>query len=159
MVVLYDRYELISRLDNELIMQRTWIKTASRIFLGLVVGVAASAAFLVVALRFWESLITPYPLYVTEMRRTVIFFVEIGIYCVAAFVFGIVSSLFVSRRGGDLQVIVGAILALIILIPLTLIEGHFVPAMLIIALAISTACGFSIKVGQLIVFRFRKIEG
>jgi hypothetical protein len=141
-------------------MQQTWIKATLRIFLGLVIGVAASAAFLMVALRLWESLITPYAPYVTETRKTVIFLVEIGIYCVAALVFGIVNSLFVSRgRGRDLQVIVGASLALIVLIPFTLIEGHFVPATLVITLAISAACGFFIKVGQPIVFRFRKIEG
>src|SRR5437867_3006804 len=136
-------------------MQPPWIKTAIRIFLGLVIGVVASAAFLIVAFRFWESLITPYPSYVTQTRKSVIFLVEIGIYCAAGLVFGIVNSLFVSRRGRDLQVIVGASLALIILLPLTLIEGHFVPGMLIITFAISAACGFFIKVGQLIIFRVR----
>jgi hypothetical protein len=139
-------------------MQRTWVKTSTRIFVGLVIGVVASAAFLIVAFRFWESIITPYPLQVTQTRKTVIFFAEIGIYCAAGLVFGIVNSLFVTREWRDLQVIVGASLAFIIAIPLTLIEGHFVPALLIITLAISAACGFFIKVGQLIVFRFRKIE-
>jgi len=140
-------------------MQRTWIKTSTSIFLGLVIGIVATAAFLLVAFRFWEPLITPHPSYVTQTRKSVIIVVESGIYCAAGLVFGVVNSLFVSRGARDLQVIVGASLALIILLPYTLIEGHFVPAMFIITFAMSAACGFFIKVGQLIVFRFRKIEG
>jgi hypothetical protein len=137
-------------------MQRASIKTLMGIFLGLLVATVVSAAFLMVAFRFWGSLITPYPLHVTETRRTVIFLVETGIYCAAGLVFGIVNSLFVSRGERDLQVMVGAGLAFIILLPLTFIEGHFVPAMLIVSSAISAACGFFIRVGQLAVFRFRK---
>jgi len=134
-----------------------WIKTATRLLLGFVIGAVASAGFLWAVLPRWESLITPYPPYATEIRRTLIFVGEVGIYCAAAFVFGIVNSLFVSEESRDTQVIVGAGLALIILMPLTLIEGHFVPSMLGITVVTSGACGVFIRVGQLIVFRFRKI--
>jgi hypothetical protein len=135
------------------------LKSFIRIFFGLLIGAVVSAVFLTVVLRFWESLIVPYPAHVTDLRRTVIFFVYIGIYCATGLVFGIVNSLFVSREGRDVQTIVGGSLALIILLPFTFLEGYFVPAMLIIILAIAAACGFCIKVGQLIVFRLRKIEG
>lgn len=134
------------------LVKRDWIKTLVRILLGLLIGAAASAVFLLIAFRFWESLIRPLPLHVTETRRTVIFFVEIGIYCAAGLVFGIVNSLFISRAGRDVQLIVGTTLAFIILLPFMFIEGHLVPPMLFIALAISATCGFSIKAGQFIVF-------
>jgi hypothetical protein len=140
-------------------MQRTWITTSTRTFLGLVIGTVASAAFLTLAFRFWESLITPYPPFVGETRKSVNLLVEVGIVCAAGLVFGIVNSLFVSRAGRDLQVILGASLALVMLLPFTLIQGGFVPAMLIMTFGISAACGVFIRVGQLIVFRFRKTEG
>ena len=66
--------------------------------MGLVLGVVASAAFLIVAFRYWESIITPYPLQVTQTRKSVIFLVEIGIYCAAGSVFGIVNSLFATKE-------------------------------------------------------------
>ena len=140
-------------------MQGTWIKTSTMILLGLVIGVIAGAVFLILTFRFWESLVTPYPLYVTQTRKTVIFFIEIGIYCGAGLVFGIVSSLFVPSNGRDVQVIIGAGLAFILSLPFTLIEGHLASGMLLITIVISAACTFFIKLGQLFVFRFRRIEG
>jgi hypothetical protein len=138
--------------------RRTWIRTSIRIFLGLLFGLLASGAFLIVAFRFWESLVMPFPLLVTETRRTVIFFVEISIYCITGLLFGVVNSLFVPKEWGDLQAIIGGVLALVVLLPFMFIEGHFVPGMVIIPLAIAAACGFFIRAGQLIVFRFRKSE-
>jgi hypothetical protein len=126
-------------------------KTAIRICLGVVAGVLASAVFLVVAFRFWDSIITPYPLHVTQTRKTVILFVEIGIYSATGLVFGIVNSLFVPREWHDSQIIVGASLAFIVTLPFILIEGHFVPALLIIPLLIAAACVFFIRLGQLII--------
>jgi hypothetical protein len=140
-------------------MQRMGAKTYTRIFVGLMIGVVASGAFLIAAVRFWESLIVPYPPHVTETRKLVILLVEIGIYCAAGLVFGVVNSLFVPPGGRALQVILGASLALIISLPFTFIEGSFLPSMLIIPVGIAAACAFFITVGQQIVFRFRKTVG
>ena len=130
------------------------LSTVARALLGVLLGVLTSGAFLIAIFRVWEPLVTPYPIGSGELRRTLVLFTELGFYCIAGLIFGVVNAL-IAPKGG-IGAVVAAVLVFISLLPLTFMEGYFVPPLIIIPLMAAIGSASFVHLGQMLVSARRK---